>query len=139
MNLDWILNPLTLGGLCTISVGGSMVLWVTLKKEIQQVRSNSLRSTDQLRQLETDLGTLRETQTARPIGAHPVYSADPVADALFRRVEPLKGLSRTELAQAIAAASRAPKNESDLMAKLERLRTTAKPATENSPLVPNHS
>ena len=129
MNLDWILSPLTLYVLCSVCLGGSLLLWISFKKELQTVRVNATKSYDLLtasvQELSTNFDTIREAR--RPAeSALSSQSSHPGLD-LTSRTEALRMSRRNEPATAIACALRLPRNEIELLLKIEGLLNSSDP------------
>src|ERR1700730_14924870 len=118
-----MLSPLTLYILCALSLGGSLMLWVSFKKELQMVRSNAKNSYASLnvivQTLSDSIDTIR--QACRP-GESVVSprSFDRGFDSTSR-AEVLRMQSRNEPASAIAAALRLPHTEVAFLLKIDAL------------------
>lgn len=120
---DWILSPLTQYVLCAVCLGGSLLLWVSCKKELLRVRSNAKKSYDLLsanfQELSASVETIRET--CRP--AEPVLypqTSYPGFD-LARRTEALRMFRRNEPVTAIVNALGLHRNEIELLLKIDLL------------------
>ena len=122
MNLDWILSPLTLYILCSVCLLGSLLLWVSFKKELQSVRTSATQSyellTASVQALSTNLAEIRDARRAEPVLAH--QSPDPGFD-LIRRAEAVRMSRQNESATAIAGTLRLPRNQVELLLKVEKL------------------
>ena len=120
---DWILNPLTQYALCALCLGGSLLLWVSCQRGLRKLRSNAKTSYDLLiakfQELSASIETVRET--CRPVEpALSPQSSYPGFD-LTRRTEALRMSRRKEPVTAIVAALGLPRNEIELLLKLDRL------------------
>lgn len=123
LNLDWVLSPLALYILCSLCLGGSLLLWISFKKELHLVRSNTKQSYDLLYGNFQDLSNSIEMirQTRRPIETdiNPTVSCrgfDPAS-----RTEALRRLNLNEPAAGVAATLRLPQNEVELLLKIDRV------------------
>jgi len=120
MRLDWILSPLTLYAFLALTLIGCLVLFLTMKWEIALVRRSFTASRDAARAAEAtlaaDLAALRqdtETTDAASLTGQELN--------LTRRAQALRMQRRGESPATIAAALRLPRNEVDLLLKLQKL------------------
>ena len=119
MHLDWILNPLTQYGLLAAGWIACLVLFAAVKVEVAVVRQRAQESEDalaaQVQEMGSALGHIRQSVTdieERPGAAGPGLN-------LTRRAQALRMHHRGESVETIAAALSAPRNEIDLLLKLQ--------------------
>jgi len=119
MYLDWILNPLAQYGMLAAGLMACLTLFLAVKREMGAVRQRAQESRDtlaaQVQQMESALEHIRKSVTdmeERPGAVNPGLN-------LTRRVQALRMHRRGESAETIAAALSAPRNEIDLLLKLQ--------------------
>jgi hypothetical protein len=112
MHLNWILNPLAQYALLGAGLIACLVLFMDMKLEVQESK-NEL--TAQVQEMESALGQIRQSVTdmeERPGAVSPGLN-------LTRRAQALRMHHRGESVETIAAALSAPRNEIDLLLKLQ--------------------
>ena len=121
MHLDWILNPLTQYGMLAAGWIACVVLFLAVKVEVSEVRQGTQKSRDalaaQVQEVESALGHIRQSVTEieeRPVAVSPGLN-------LTRRTQALRMHHRGESVETIAAALSAPRNEIDLLLKLQSM------------------
>jgi len=123
MSLDWLLNPATQYSLIGLVLLGSLVLWISFRKELQSVRANAAQSHDfvdaTVKTLSEHVDEIRETIQNQPWVTPP--SPVPPGVNSARRAQALLLHLRGEPAENVAAAVNVPKNEIELLLKLNRL------------------
>ena len=119
MHLDWILNPLAQYGMLGAGLIACLVLFMTVKVEVGEVGQQARESRDalaaQVQEMELALGHIRQSVTEmeeRPGTVSPGLN-------LTRRAQALRMHHRGESVETIAAALSAPRNEIDLLLKLQ--------------------
>lgn len=120
MQIDWILNPLVLCVFLALALIGCLALFLSMKLEIAVVRRSFNRSNESVAAstatLATELATLREE-----IGSTEATFSTGQELNLTRRAQALRMQNSGESPATIAAALRVPRNEIDLLLKLQRL------------------
>lgn len=132
MNLDWILSPFTLYVLCAVCLGGSLLLWVSFKKELHIETYRTRKSYDHIQ------ASLQELAASVEMVRHSRELAGPVLQASWltaeinrdRRQAALQMCHQNEPAAAIAAAVHLPGNEIELLLKIDRLLDPVKPLAD---------
>ena len=121
MHLNWILNPLAQYGMLAAGLIACLALFLAVKLEVGAVRQRERESRDalaaQVREMESALGQIRQSVTGmeeRPFAVRPGLN-------LTRRTQALRMHRRGESAQTIAAALSAPRNEIELLLKLQSM------------------
>jgi hypothetical protein len=121
MHMDWILNPLAQYGMLAAGLIACLALFAAVKLEVCVVRQRAQESEDalaaQVRQMESALGHIRQSVTdieERPGSVGPGLN-------LTRRAQALRMHHRGESVETIAAALSAPRNEIDLLLKLQSM------------------
>jgi hypothetical protein len=121
MHMDWILNPLAQYGMLAAGLFACLALFVAMKREVNGVCQRAQESRDvlaaQVREMESALGHIRQSVTdreERPGAVGPGLN-------LTRRAQALRMNRRGESVETIAAALSAPRNEIDLLLKLQTL------------------
>jgi cobalamin biosynthesis protein CbiD len=116
----WILSPLAQYSLLALTLTACLALSLSLKREIDVVRRSSRdEATASAAALAAQLAALRR-------GSDDVEVAVPTGQDLnlTRRAQALRMQRRGESAATIAAALRVPRNEIDLLLKIQKLTTT---------------
>lgn len=120
MTLDWILSPLAFYGALALSLIASLGLALSFKLEICKARQSAEQSNQslasQLRKMECAMGRLREDVTLA--GEPPVPGP---GMNLTRRARTLSMHFRGESVETIAAAIGAPRNEIELLLKIQKM------------------
>jgi UDP-N-acetylmuramoylalanine-D-glutamate ligase len=119
MHLDWIMNPLAQYGVLAAGLIACLALFAAVKVEVCVVRQKAQESEDalaaQVRQMESALGHIRQSVTEIEVQPRVV---SPGLN-LTRRAQALRMHRRGESVETIAAALGAPRNEIDLLMKLQ--------------------
>ena len=122
MNFDWILNPLTTYAVIGVALILTLVLFITSKLEIaramQQARESQEAADRTIQEVAAGLEQLR-TEVNSPAPAS-VPAAGPALN-LTKRAQALRMLRRGESVESIASALRAPRNEVELLVKIQQL------------------
>ena len=123
MNLNWILSPLTIYGVILTALIATLVMFVTAKLEIQQAlneaRKARLTLDGALEEMSAGMGQLR-AEMATTVVAATVASPGPGLN-LTKRTQALRMLRRGETLESIASALRTPRNEIELLVKLQQM------------------
>jgi hypothetical protein len=121
MHWDWILNPLAQYGMLAAGLIACLALFAAVKLEMCVELQTAKQSRDALaaevQAMETALGQIRQNVTAieeRPVAVSPGLN-------LTRRTQALRMHRRGESVQTIAAALSAPRNEIELLLKLQAM------------------
>jgi hypothetical protein len=121
MHLDWLLHPLAQYGMLAAGLIACLVLFAAVKLEMCVELQTAQRSRDalaaQVQEMESALGHIRRSVTdieERPGAAGPGLN-------LTRRAQALRMHRRGESVETIAAALSAPRNEIDLLLKLQTI------------------
>ncbi len=121
MHLDWILNPLAQYGMLAAGLIACLALFLAVKLEISTESQRTQESRDtlaaQVQEMESALGHIRQSVTdveERPGAVGPGLN-------LTRRAQALRMHRRGESVQTIAAALSAPRNEIELLLKLQTM------------------
>lgn len=123
MNLNWILSPLTIYGVILMALIATLVMFVTAKLEIQQAlneaRKARLTLDGAIEEMSAGMGQLRAEMATTVVAA--AVSAPGPGLNLTRRTQALRMLRRGETLESIASALRTPRNEIELLVKLQQL------------------
>ncbi len=120
MRLDWILSPIAQYAFLALALAGCLALFLSMKKEIARVLRSFTENRDSAAAsaatLAAGLATLRQEMetTERP-------SLTGQELNLTRRAQALRMQCRGESPATIAAALRLPRNEIDLLLKIQKL------------------
>ena len=121
MHWDWILNPLAQYGMLAAGLLACLALFAAVKLEMCVELQTAKQSRDALaaevQAMETALGQIRQSVTGieeRPVAVSPGLN-------LTRRTQALRMHRRGESIQTIAAALSAPRNEIELLLKLQAM------------------
>lgn len=121
MHLDWILNPLAQYGMLAAGLIACLALFAAAKLEMCIGLQTAKQSRDalaaQVHEMESALGQMRQSVTdiqERPGAVSPGLN-------LTRRTQALRMHRRGESVQTIAAALSAPRNEIELLLKLQAM------------------
>jgi hypothetical protein len=120
MRLDWILSPMAQYALLALAMAGCLALFVSMKREIARVRRSVKASNDtavsSAATLAAELAVIRkDRETIEPV------SLTGQELNLTRRAQALRMRRRGETPATIAAALRVPRNEIDLLLKIEAM------------------
>jgi len=120
MRIDWILSPFAQYAFLALALAGCLTLVLSVKREIARVRGTIAKSRDAAEisaaSLAAGLATLRQEMESTE-GA---YLTGPDLN-LTRRAQALRMHRRGESPATIAAALRSPRNEIDLLLKIQKL------------------
>jgi DNA-binding NarL/FixJ family response regulator len=122
MSLNWILSPITIYAVIAMALTGTLVLFITAKLEIQR----ALRAARDARQAvdgavqEMSLG-IEQLRTEMTLPAPVSAPAAGPALNLTKRTQALRMLRRGESVESIASALRAPRNEVELLVKVQQI------------------
>jgi hypothetical protein len=121
MSLDWILSPLAIYGAMALTMVSCLTLFLSFKLDVRQVRRHGEASKEtlasQVREMESSMASLREK--VEDIGGRPT-PGNPAMN-LNRRVQMLRMHRRGESLETIAAALSTPRNEVELLIRLQRM------------------
>jgi hypothetical protein len=144
MQLDWILSPVAQYAFLAIALIGCLVLFLSMKMEISMVRRSFTESGESAKAaaetaakvaaetaaeaaakaaaatLAVELATLRQEMESTAAGGSTGQELN-----LTRRAQALRMEHRGESPSTIAAALRVPRNEIDLLLKIQRLASEA--------------
>jgi hypothetical protein len=122
VNLNWILSPLTIYGVILMALIATLVMFVTAKLEIQQAlneaRKARLSLDGALEEMSAGMGQLRSEMATTAVVA---VSVPGPGLNLTRRTQALRMLRRGETPESIASALRTPRNEIELLVKLQQM------------------
>jgi hypothetical protein len=122
MHLDWIMNPLAQYGMLAAGLIACLTLFVAVKLEMAAVDRRERESRDVLAgrvlEMESALGNIRRSVT--DFEGRPGPAVGPGLN-LTRRTQALRMHRRGESVQTIAAALSAPRNEIELLLKLQSM------------------
>ncbi len=120
MRLDWIIGPAGLYSFLALALVGCLVLFLSMKKEIALVHRSFIESRDSATAsaatLAADLAALRQETAATDLASLTGQQLN-----LTRRAQALRMHRRDESPATIAAALRLPRNEIDLLLKIQKL------------------
>ena len=121
MAQNWILSPLAIYCTLALAMVGSLILSFSYKFELRQARRTAEASSEALashvREMELSIGRFQEKVddiSARPTPGNPGMN-------LGRRVKVLRMHRRGESLETIAAALDTPRNEVELLIRLQEL------------------
>ena len=120
MQFAWILNPILQYAMFALALAASLVFFASIKREVCRYRSNCSRQVEAsqavVEKVVAEVAALRgELDQIRLV---PEQTAELT---LTRRAQALRMCNRGESAATIAAALRTPRNEIDLLLKLQKL------------------
>ena len=120
MRLDWILSPIALYTFLALALCGCLMLFLSVKKEIARVRRSFAEGRDSAAAsaaaLAAELAALRQEMESAETAPLTGQSLN-----LTRRTQALRMQRRGESPATIAAALRLPRNEIDLLLKMQKL------------------
>ena len=120
MRLDWILSPIAPYAFLALALAGCLALILSLKRQIALVRRSVAESRDSAAAsaatLAAELAALRQDAES----AEAAFSTGQELN-LTRRAQALRMQRRGESPATIAAALRLPRNEIDLLLKIQKL------------------
>lgn len=129
MRLDWILSPIGLYAFLTLALFGCLALFLSLKREIALVRQSFTWSRDAAEasaaNLAAQLAALRKDMQSNEAPSSPGQELN-----LTRRAQALRMQRRGEPPATIAAALRVPRNEIDLLLKIQKSANDGELATK---------
>ena len=124
MNLNWILSPVTIYAVIAMALAGTLTLFITAKLESQRAlrhARDARASVDSaVRQMSAGIEQLR-TEMSLPAPV-PVPAPGPALN-LTKRTQALRMLRRRESVESIASALRTPRNEIELLVKLQQIQS----------------
>lgn len=120
LRLDWLLSPIGLFAFLALALVACLALFLSMKREIALVRRSLAESRDSaavsVATLTTELSGFRQQMenTEEPVRAGQELN-------LTRRTQALRMQHRGESSATIASALRVPRNEIDLLLKIQKL------------------
>jgi hypothetical protein len=125
IRLEWLLSPIGLFSLLALGLFGCLALFLSMKREIALARRSVAENKDlaavSVTTLTAELAAFRkqmeESGAAAPLGQEL---------NLTRRAQALRMQNRGESAATIASALQLPRNEIDLLLKIQKLTAVAK-------------
>lgn len=123
MSLNWILSPVTIYAVIAMALTGTMVLFITAKLEVQQAlrAARDARESVDVAVQEMSVGIERlRTEMSLPAPVS-TLAAGPALN-LTKRTQAFRMLRRGESVESIASALRAPRNEIELLVKLQQIK-----------------
>jgi len=122
MHIDWIRNPILQYGITGAGLIGLLALWIAAKFELRALRSgvSALGGTleSNVRELSASVNRLRVERENEPA---PTPAAPSPGLNLTKRAHVVRMHRRGETIPTIAAALQSPRNEVELILKMERL------------------
>jgi hypothetical protein len=122
MNLNWILSPFTIYSVIAMALIGTLVLFITVKLEIRRalcaVRDARLSVDVAVQELSVGVEQLRTEISSTTAATAPTVGS---ALNLTKRTQALRMLRRGEPVESIASALRVPRNEIELLLKVQQL------------------
>ncbi|HUP04076.1 MAG TPA: hypothetical protein VMU19_08805 [Bryobacteraceae bacterium] len=133
MQLYWILSPITQYGFMALALAACLALFLSMKKEIAMASSGSRDSAATVAALAAEVASIRQEMTTVEPRSYAGQKLN-----LTRRAQALRMERRGEAPATIAATLRVPRNEVDLLLKIQKLserRTSAheSPTVEAEP------
>ncbi len=121
MHFEWLASPITLCALMATVLICALVLFISLKCEIESTRQLARKSSEAADQLKSSLSA--ELAAVRESIPPVIETNAPAAEGLNlnRRAAALRMDRRGETVASIAAALRVPQNEIELILKLQKL------------------
>jgi hypothetical protein len=120
MQLDWILSPMLQYAFLALALAAGLVLFLSMKREIALVRRSATENRDSsavsVATLTSELDTLRRRTEAAETASFTGRELN-----LTRRAQAVRMQRRGESSATIAAALRLPRNEIDLVLKVQKL------------------
>jgi hypothetical protein len=120
MQLDWILSPIAQYGFLALALAGCLALFLSMKREIALIRRSSTESRDSAAASAATLAAALADLRQEMETTDAAFSAGPSLN-LTRRAQALRMQRRGESPATIAAALRLPRNEIDLLLKVQKL------------------
>src|ERR1017187_974559 len=129
MNLNWILSPIAIYAVIALALAGTLVLFVTAKLETRRAlraARDARKSVDAaVQEMSAGIERLRaEVRLPAPVSAP---AAGPALN-LTKRTHAMRMLRRGESVESIASALRAPRNEIELLVKIQQMIQSPPPA-----------
>ena len=129
MSLNWILNPVTIYAVIAMALAGTLVLFVTAKLEVGRALRAARDARESVhtavREMSVGMEQLRtEMSLPAPVSA----PATGPALNLTKRTQAMRMLRRGESVESIASALRAPRNEIELLVKVQQMVQALPPA-----------
>ena len=120
IQLDWLLSPIAQYALVALALAGCLVLFLCMRREIALVRRSATENRDSsavsVATLTSELVTLRRRTEAAETASFTGRELN-----LTRRAQAVRMQRRGESSATIAAALRLPRNEIDLLVKVQEL------------------
>jgi hypothetical protein len=121
MDLNWILSPFTIYSVIAMALTGTLVLFITVKLEIRRAwyaaRDVRLSVEGAVQEMSVGLEQLRTDMSLT--SPSPAPAVGPALN-LTKRTQALRMLRRGESVESISSALRAPRNEIELLVKVQR-------------------
>jgi hypothetical protein len=125
MRPDWILSPLAQYGMAAAGLIAGLFQFLALKVELSALKRSGETARDELtgrlKETEAALANLRETAAETAAEAGERNTPQGPALNLTRRTQALRMYRRGETVETIAGALRTPRNEIQLLIKLQEL------------------
>jgi len=124
MSLDWILNPITIYALAALTLVVCTCLFLAARIEVHGLRRTASVREEQLAQERQQLtGKMEELEStlASLAAASPAAAVVRPSMNLTRRAQALRMRRRGETVESISAALTAPRNEVELLLKVQHL------------------
>jgi hypothetical protein len=124
MNLNWILSPVTIYAVIAMALAGTLTLFITAKLESQRALRDARDARASLdsavQQISAGIEQLRaEMSLPAPVS---MPAAGPALN-LTKRAQALRMLRRKESVESIASALRTPRNEIELLVKVQQIQS----------------
>jgi hypothetical protein len=123
MSLNWILSPVTIYAVIAMALTGTMVLFITAKLEAQRAlrAARDARESVDVAVQEMSVGIERLRTEMSLLDPVSPPAAGPALN-LTKRTQAFRMLRRGESVESIASALRAPRNEIELLVKLQQIK-----------------
>lgn len=122
MNLNWILSPFTIYSVIAMALIGTLVLFITIKLELRRAqcaaRDARLSVDCAVQEMSVGIEQLRTEISLTTAAPAPTVGS---ALNLTKRTQALRMLRRGEPVESIAGALRVPRNEIELLLKVQQL------------------
>ena len=122
MSLNWILNPVTIYAVIAMAITGTLFLFITSKLEIQKALRGARAAQESVERVAHEM--LLGIEQVRTEVCSPAPGSAPAAGPainLTKRAQALRMLRRGESVESIASALRAPRNEIELLVKVQEI------------------
>ena len=131
LHFDWLLSPIGLYGFLALGLIASLALFLSMKRELARLRqsldTSQQAASNSVSAVASQLAALEERVQDRVREPEPA----PLPDAglnLISRAQALRMQQHGESPATIAATLRVPRNEIDLLLKIQKLNTARQPA-----------